>query len=147
MHAPSRRAAGAAIATMAAALAVAATVKRDPPDFAALAPIAVIRDAAGRPLWTIRLAPRAHQLAVDASAVRPPPAGRAFQLWLAGPGGDRSLGLLSISGRRVIPEIPGLCARLAGAGELLVSVEPAGGSKRRQPSGPTAYRAEFPDKG
>ena len=131
------------------AFGVAASVKRQPPDFAALPPIAVVRDAARHPLWTLRLALGAHQIAVDAVSAEPPPAGHAYQLWLASPAGAaadaRSLGLMPASGRKVIAEIPALTARLAGRGELVVTLEPAGGSDRATRSGPVVFRAALSD--
>jgi anti-sigma-K factor RskA len=103
--------------------------------------IAVVCDGAGHALWTIRLAAAAHEIAVDAVDAAPPPAGRAYQLWLGSPRGPRSLGLLPVTGRKVIPEIPALAASLAGSGELLVSLEAARGSDRAAPTGPPIYRA------
>lgn len=114
-------------------------------------PIAVVRDAEQHPLWTLRLALAAHEIAVDAVNAAPPPAGHAYQLWLAAPSGAaasaRSLGLMPASGRKVIAEIPALAARLAGTGELVVTLEPAGGSARATPSGPVVFRAALSDAG
>ncbi len=134
------------LAVLALAFAVAATIKRPPPDFAALAPIAVVRNEAQRPLWEIRLARAAHQIAIDSRDAMPPPAGRGFQLWLVLPDGARSLGLLPVSGRKVVPEIPAIVDRLAGSGELLVTLEPARGSGSGKPDGPAIFRAAFPLK-
>jgi anti-sigma-K factor RskA len=133
------RPAATAVAVLALAFVVAAAVKRQPPDFAHLVPIAVIRDSAQRPLWAIRLAGAAHEIAADALG-GPPPPGRAYQLWLAIPSGAHSLGLLPAQGRKIIPEIPALAARLAGPGELLVSLEAARGSRLAKPSGPILFR-------
>jgi anti-sigma-K factor RskA len=127
---------------VALAFGVAAAIKREPPRFAD-PPVAVVRDGALHPLWSIRLAPDAHEIAVDSIRAAPAPAGHAYQLWLATPDGPRSLGLLPASGRKVIPAIPALAARLAGKGELLVSLEPAHGSQQLQPSGPIVFRATY----
>jgi|SRR5579863_1548298 len=139
-----RRPVAAVLAVVALALLVAATVKRAPPDFSALPVITIVRDGAQRPLWAIRLARPAHEIAVDALGNGPPPAGRAYQLWLATPAGARSLGLLPVSGRKVLAEIPALTARLAERGELMVTLEPARGADTAQPSGPVMFRAAFP---
>jgi anti-sigma-K factor RskA len=134
----------AVLAVLAVAFLVAATVKRSPPDFSVLPVIAVVCDSAQRPLWAIRLARPAHEIAVDSLGIEPPPVGSAYQLWLATPAGARSLGLLPVSGRKVLPEIPALAARLAGRGELMVTLEPARGADTAQPSGPVMFRAAFP---
>jgi anti-sigma-K factor RskA len=138
-----RRAIAAAVAVLLLALAVAAAVRRAPPRFARLTPFAVVRDAAGRPLWALRLAPAAHEIAADRVGGAPPPAGHAYQLWLALPQGPRSLGLLPATGRKVVPETPAAVARLQGAGALIVTLEAARGSRRPRPSGPVAFRARF----
>ena len=137
-----RRPALAVLGVLALAFAVAAAVKRAPPDFAALRPIAVIRDAAGHPLWEIRLARAAHEIAVTRLGAAPP-AADAYRLWLAGAGGGRSLGLLPLAGRAVIPEIPAIADRLAGGGELFVTRETAPASAGAQPAGPVLFRAAF----
>jgi anti-sigma-K factor RskA len=133
--------AAAAAATLALALGVAAAIKHPPARFAA-PPIAVVRDG-GQALWAIRLAPSAHEIAVDRLAPPVSVSGDADQLWLATPAGPRSLGLLPRSGREVIPEIPTLVTTLTGSGELLVSREPPGGSRQTRPSGSIILRAAF----
>jgi anti-sigma-K factor RskA len=133
------------VATLALAFAVAVVVKRPPPDFSALAPIATLRDESRRPLWSIRLAAAAHQIAVDPIGAVRPPAGRGYQLWLKTSGGAQSLGLLPAAGRKVIPEVPALAAALAGSGELLVTLEPARGSDTGEPNGPVLFQAAFPE--
>jgi anti-sigma-K factor RskA len=139
-----RRPLAAFLAILALAFIVAAAVKRDPPDFSVLPPIAIVRDDAQRPLWAIRLAGASHQIAADSQEPAPPAAGHAYQLWLVVEDGAHSLGLLPLSGRKVIPEIPALAARLGERGELLVTLEPARGSDTGQPSGPVMFRAVFP---
>lgn len=137
---PRRVQLGAVFATLALAFAVAGAIKRPPPAFAG-PPIAVVRDADGHSLWAVRLAPRAHEIAVDALAAPAAPAGQGYQLWFAATDGTRTLGLLPTRGRKVIAEIPAIVARLRGAGALLVSREPARGSIEPGPSGPVVFRA------
>lgn len=139
-----RRQIAAFLAVFALALAVAAAIKRQPPDFSELAPVALVRDRLLHPLWALRVAAPAHLIAVDAIGAPPPPAGHAYQLWLAGSGGARSLGLLPLVGRRVIPETPASIARLGAGGELIVTLEPVRGSVTGQPSGPVEFRAPLP---
>jgi anti-sigma-K factor RskA len=125
------------------ALLVAAAVKRAPADFAALPVMVTIRDTVQRPLWEIRVARAAHQIAVDRLEAGTPPEGRAFRLWLAAPEGPHSLGLLPAAGRKVIAEIPALITRLAGAGEVIVTLEGARGADTPRPDGPIVFRAAF----
>ncbi len=131
------------IAVFAFAFAVAAGIKRAPPNFSRLPPLAKIEDETGRALWVIRMAPRAHQIAVDAVENSPTAAGQAYQLWLADSDNPQSLGLLPSSGRKVIPESPALIEKLAGGGVLLISLEKARGSDTPWPNGPVLYRANF----
>ena len=132
------------LAVLALAFGVAAAVKRPPPDFSAAPIIAVVRDGAGRPLWTIRLARAAHEIAVDGTGAEPPAPGGAYQLWMVAPDGSHSLGLLPVAGRKVIPEIPAIAARLAGSGKLIVTLQVRRGVATAQPSGPVVFRAAFP---
>lgn len=140
----SRRVA-AVLGVVAAALLVAALVARPAPDFSALRVVAVVMDQAQRPAWVVRLAPAAHRIAVDAVRPLPVPAGRVDQLWLsvAGEATPRPLGLLPQQGRKVIPVTPESARLLAGKGELLVSREAAGGSRRPEPTGPIRFRGSF----
>ncbi len=100
------RGAAAVLATAGFALLVAALVARAPPDFAERPVIAVLRDTGQHPAWAIRLAPAAHQIAVDSLGPPPPPAGKVYQLWLVAPGvpAPQPLGLLPLSGRKIIAE-------------------------------------------
>lgn len=139
-----RRSSLAVLAAVGLALAVAADVKRAPPDFWEMPVRAVVRDGAGHALWSIRVAPAAHEIAADAVAA-PPPAGDVYQLWLATETGARSLGVLPVRGRKIIAEMPELAARLAGDGELLISREAAPGSRRSGPGGPVLFRARLGD--
>jgi anti-sigma-K factor RskA len=130
---------------MAAAFWVAAVVARPAPDFSALRVVAVVTDKARAPVWAVRLAPAAHQIAVDALLREPAGPGQVWQLWLAIAGGapPHPLGLLPQAGRKVIPVTPENARLLAGKGGLLVSLEAAGGSRREGPSGPVEFRAAF----
>ena len=136
-----RRAAG-VLATLSLALFVAAIVTRDPPDFSTMPIVAVIRNAEQRPVWAIRLARAAHQISADSLFAQSVPADRVYQLWLlsAGMTGPHPLGLLPQSGRKRIAVSPENARLLAGAGELLVTVEPPGGSQLPAPTGPTVFR-------
>jgi anti-sigma-K factor RskA len=139
------RSVSAALAVLCGSLVVAAVIARDPPDFSDLPIIAVIRDAQQRPVWAIRLARAAHEMAVDSLRDEPPPTDRAYQLWLWFPLAVKphQLGLLPRSGRKPIAVSPEDCRRLAGAGELVVTLEPKSGSPEPGPSGPTVFRASI----
>jgi len=104
--------------------------------------VAVIRNAEQRPVWAIRLARAAHQISADSLFAQSVPADRVYQLWLLSPGttGPHPLGLLPQSGRKRIAVSPENARLLAGAGELLVTVEPPGGSELPAPTGPTVFR-------
>jgi anti-sigma-K factor RskA len=146
--APSRWHVAACLAVLALALTVAGVIKRRPANFSALPPLALVRDRQQHKLWAIRVAPAAHQIAVDAADVPPLPDGHAYQLWLSGPKGAHSLGLLPTAGRKIIPERPALIARLdAGRGEFTVTLEPARGSITGRPSGPALYHARWVSDG
>ena len=139
-----RRAAG-LFATLALALFVAAMIARAPPDFSAMPVIAVVRDGEQHPIWAIRLARAAHQIAADSLRPQPPPANRVYQLWLlAGDGATpRPLGLLPQSERKLIAMTPENGRLLAGRGEIEVTLEPVGGSSAPGPSGPVLFRASL----
>jgi anti-sigma-K factor RskA len=129
-------------ATFSLALLVAAIIARDPPDFSDTSIVAVVRDSERHPVWAIRLARAAHQIAADTLRDEPAPPGRVYQLWLlvADRTGPRQLGLLPPSGRKRIAVSPENARLLAAAGELVVTLEPAGGSPNREPSGPPVFR-------
>ncbi len=130
------------LATLSLALLVAAIVARDPPDFSDVSIVAVVRDGERHPVWAIRLARAAHQMAADTLRDEPAPPGRVYQLWLlvADRTGPHQLGLLPPSGRKRIAVSPENARLLAGTGELVVTLEPAGGSPNRGPSGPPVFR-------
>jgi anti-sigma-K factor RskA len=135
------RSASLVVAVAALAFLVAALVRRPPPDFSTRRVVAVLADAAHRPVWAIRFAPAAHQIAADSLAPPPPPPRRVYQLWLAAEGGARlrQLGLLPQLGRKAIPVTPEDAQRLSGRGRLVVTLEPAGGSPRPGPTGPVVF--------
>jgi anti-sigma-K factor RskA len=134
--------AAAVLATLSLALLVAAIIARDPPDFSDISIVAVVRDGERHPVWAIRLAGAAHQIAADTLRDEPAPPGRVYQLWLlvADRSGPRQLGLLPPSGRKRIAVSPENARLLAGTGELVVTLEPAGGSPNREPTGPPVFR-------
>jgi anti-sigma-K factor RskA len=143
------RAAAAVLATTALALLVAALIARAPPDFAERAVVAVLRDPAQRPAWSLRLARAAHQIAIDSLGPPPPPGGKTYRLWLTTPGiaAPQPLGQLPLAGRKVIAETPATIRRLAGTGELLVTLEPAEGPLAEIPSAPPVFRARLDGAG
>ncbi len=130
------------LATLSFALLVAAIIAREPPDFSEISIVAVVRDGERHPVWAIRLARAAHQIAADTLRDEPAPPGHVYQLWLlvADRTGPRQLGLLPPSGRKRIAVSPENARLLAGTGELVVTLEPAGGSPNRGPSGQTVFR-------
>jgi anti-sigma-K factor RskA len=129
-------------ATLSLALLVAAIIAREPPDFSEISIVAVVRDGERHPVWAIRLARAAHQIAADALRDEPVPPGRVYQLWLlvADQTGPHQLGLLPTSGRKRMAVSPENARLLAGTGELLVTLDPARGSPIREPSGPPVFR-------
>lgn len=133
----------AALGVVLAASSVAAAIWRPAPDFAALPVAAALRDRDQRPVWTVRLAMPAREIALEAVAAAPPPAGHDYELWVETAGGPRSLGLLPASGRKVVPEIPARLAQVAGGGKLFVTLEGAGGSPTGKPTGPALFDARL----
>lgn len=143
------RSVGAGLGVSALALLVAALVARPAPRFSERPVIAVVRDRGQQPLWAIRLAPDAHQIAVDSLAPPSVPAGRVYQLWLERPGAGapRPLGLLPRSGRKVIAETPANSRLLSGRGEIVVTLEAKGGSQQPRPTGPVLFRGKLDGPG
>jgi anti-sigma-K factor RskA len=143
------RRATAVLATLSLALLVAAIVNRGPADFSAMPIVAVVRDDEQHPIWAIRLARAAHQISADSLRVQPVPADRVYQLWLSGPDATapHQLGLLPQSGRKRIAVSPENARLLAGSGELVVTLEPPGGSRGPTPSGPTVFRGTLESSG
>lgn len=138
-----------AFATLSLALLVAAIIARDPPDFSDMSIVAVVRDGERHPVWAIRLARAAHQVAADTLRDEPSLPGHVYQLWLFAP--DRSeprqLGLLPPSGRKRFAVSPENARLLAGTGELMVTLEPTGGSPNRAPTGQAVFRGTLEKAG
>jgi len=111
--------------------------------------IAVVRDGEQRPIWAIRLARAARQIAADSLRPQIAPGGHVYQLWLlaSDAGALRPIGLLPRSERKVIAVTPENARLLAGEGELEVSLEPVGGSSAAGPSGPIIFRASLEGAG
>jgi anti-sigma-K factor RskA len=143
------RRATAVLAASALALLVAAIIAREPPDFSTMPIVAVVRDGEQHPIWAIRLARSAHQIAADCLRPQTPPADRVYQLWLLVPdsAGPHPLGLLPQSGRKPIPVTPENARLLAAEGELEVTLEPIGGSRAQGPTGPTLFRGSLEGSG
>jgi anti-sigma-K factor RskA len=137
------------LATLALALFVAAMIARAPPDFSAMPIIAVVRDGEQHPIWAIRLARAAHQIAADSLRPQRVPADHAYQLWLlsSDASAPHPIGLLPQSERKLIAVTPENARLLAGEGELEVTLEPIGGSLFPGPSGPTLFRASLEGSG
>ncbi len=134
-----RQAAG-VLATLSLALLVAAIVSRDAPDFSSMPIIAVVRDGEQRPIW---------EIAVDSLRVQPVPTDHVYQLWVLVPDvtAPHQLGLLPQSGRKRIAVSPENVRLLAGSGELVITLEPPGGSRGPAPSGPTVFRGTLESSG
>lgn len=118
----------------AAALCLAALLLALPPPPPQL--LAVLGDGGGRPLWVVRAAAGADDLAAAALGTGPP-APQVPQLWLIPPGGTPiSLGLLHAEGvsRHGLAVPKG--TRLRQGDTLAVSLEPPGGSPTGLPTGP-----------
>jgi anti-sigma-K factor RskA len=143
-----RQAAG-VLATLSLALLVAAVIAREPPDFSTMPVIAVLRDGEQHPVWAIRLARAAHQIAADSLRPQPAPTDHVYQLWLLASDATtpHPIGLLPRSERKVIAVTPENARLLAGEGELEVTLEPIGGSPSSGPSGPTLFRASLERSG
>jgi anti-sigma-K factor RskA len=138
-----------AFATVSLGLLVAAIISRDPPDFSTMPVIAVVRDGEQRPIWAIRLARAAHQIAADSLRIEAAPSGHVYQLWLSAADSNhpRRLGVLPQSGRKRIAVSPQNARLLAGVGELLVTLEPPGGPAGPAPSGPAVFRGTLESSG
>jgi anti-sigma-K factor RskA len=143
-----RRASG-VLATLSLALLVAAIIARDPPDFSSAPIVAVVRDAEQHPVWVIRLARAAHQIAADSLREQLAHPDFVYQLWILSSEAPlpRQIGLLPYSGRKRIPVSPENARLLTGAGEFIVTLEPPGGSPGPAPSGPTVFRGTLEGSG
>jgi anti-sigma-K factor RskA len=118
---------GAALA-IAASLAAFVVLRAPPPRVAVLAPM-----TGGVPVLLATLGPNG-VLNVRPDGTISVPDGRDLELWAlaAGDTQPRSLGVLPAAGRQ-------LAAKLAPGTQLLVSLEPRGGSPTGQPTGPVLY--------
>ena len=123
---------------------------RQPPAPPALAAThqALIGESAQTIYWRVELLGDNQELAVQVQAAHALAAGKALELWvLPAPGVHDgqpvSLGLLPASGaeRRVLTAAQR--AALAGAKQLAVSLEPAGGSPTGLPTGPVLHVASL----
>jgi len=143
------RRSAAALGVLSLALLVAAVISREPPDFASMPVVAVVRDGELHPVWAIRLARAAHQIAADSLRPQLLPPGHTYQLWLSPPDATalRPLGLLPLSGRKPIALTPENARLLGGAGELVITLEPIGGAPGTGPSGPTVFRGSLEGSG
>jgi len=143
------RRATAVLATLSLALLVAAVIAREPPDFSAMPVIAIVRDGEQHPVWAIRLARSAHQIAADSLHPQIAPSDHVYQLWLlaSDAGAPSPIGLLPRAERKVIAVTPENARLLAGEGELAVSLEPVGGPTASGPSGPIIFRASLEGSG
>jgi anti-sigma-K factor RskA len=146
---PFWRRATAVLGALSLALLVAVIIAREPPDFSAMPIVAIVRDGKQHPIWAIRLARSAHQIAADCLRPEPAPAGGVYQLWLLIPDSTKPhpLGLLPQSGRKPIPLTPENARLLTGEGELEVTLEPIGGSRGPGPSGPALFRGSLEGSG
>ena len=137
------------LATLSLALFVAAMIAREPANFSVMPVIAIVRDGEQHPVWAIRLARAAHQIAADSLRPQSPPAHHVYQLWLLASdvATPHPIGLLPQSERKVIAVTPENARLLAGAGELEVSLEPVGGSTAPGPTGPVLFRASLENSG
>jgi len=111
--------------------------------------IAIVRDGEQHPVWAIRLARAAHQIAADSLRPQPIPADHVYQLWLlvSDATAPHPIGLLPQSERKLIAVTSENARLLAGEGELEVTLEPAGGSPAPGPTGPTLFRASLESSG
>lgn len=128
---PLRRWRAIGIGSLAVAASLAAFIVLRPPEPAQVAVLAPI--AGGVPVLLATWTPR------GAWSIRPNgaiavPSGKDLELWslAAGETKPRSLGVLPADGRR-------LTASLAPGTQILVSLEPTGGSPTGQPTGPVLY--------
>lgn len=123
-------------------------LRQPPPPALAATQQALIEENAQTIYWTVELLGDNQELAVQVQAAHALEAGKALELWvLPAPGVNNgqpvSLGLLPARGvdRRVLTAAQR--AALAGARQLAVSLEPAGGSPTGLPTGPVLHVASL----
>jgi len=92
--------------------------------------------------WRVELLGDNQELNVQVLATHPLESGKAHELWiLPAQGSPVSLGLLPASGTQHLVLNAAQRAALAGAKQLAVSLEPAGGSPTGLPTGPVIHVA------
>lgn len=130
---------------LAAALAVAAAIHRPAPDFAARPVLALLHSPGGNPAWRLRWSRTAAEIAARSLGSAKPPRGHAFELWLVtgGSAAPRPLGILPLTGRRLIPLAPANVRLLGGPGALIATAEPPEGTPALRPSGPALFRGRL----
>ncbi|HWA41832.1 MAG TPA: anti-sigma factor [Hypericibacter adhaerens] len=100
--------------------------------------MALLADAASKPVAMVSLDLKHDRLTLDASRLPVAEAGKSLELWILPPQGNpRSLGVLP-AGPLSLPLDRAAAADLAHGG-LAVSLEPAGGSPTGLPTGPVLY--------
>jgi anti-sigma-K factor RskA len=122
---------GATAVSLAAAASIAAFAVLRPPE----APrVAVLAPVTGTAPVLVAVAEADNRLIVQPNGTISVPADKDLELWAleAGATQPRSLGVLPAGGRRLTAALP------AGT-QLLVSLEPRGGSPTGQPTGPVLY--------
>lgn len=120
---------------------------RQPPTLVATQK-AVIQENPQTIYWHVELFGDNQELAVHVQTSHALEAGKALELWvLPAPGVNQgqpvSLGLLPASGAERRALTPAQRAALAGARQLAVSLEPAGGSPTGLPTGPVLHVASL----
>jgi anti-sigma-K factor RskA len=103
--------------------------------------VAVVQDQGKEPVWTLRLDASERRLVVETLRPQSPGPDRSLQLWVLQPGATAPAPgpLLPARGRAEASLSAELAALLAGAGQVLVSVEPPGGAPAGVPTGPVLY--------
>jgi anti-sigma-K factor RskA len=100
--------------------------------------MALLADAANKPVVMVSLDLHHDRLTLDAARLPAAETGKSLELWILPPQGNpRSLGVLP-SGQLSLPIDQQAAADLAH-GALAVSLEPAGGSPTGLPTGPVLY--------
>jgi anti-sigma-K factor RskA len=103
---------------------------------------ALIQQEAGPIYWRVVLLGDNQQVAIHVDSAHALEAGKALELWvLPAQGNPVSLGLLPVSGEARRTLTAAQRAALAGAKQLAVSLEPAGGSPTGLPTGPVLHVA------
>jgi anti-sigma-K factor RskA len=106
-------------------------------------PVAILAPANAAPLWRLERSADATEVKVSAVGPVSLSAGKRYELWILprGAGNPVSLGLLPNQGELERPLTPAQRMLLLAAGQVAVSVEPAGGSPTGLPTGPVVIVA------